>query len=382
MSRAEKITRGMSAVERILWGIAIAGLVAGAVGLIQRLTSGHTVAAYNTYVPWGLWVAVYTTLAGISIGAFAVAALGESFRVKALQPLSGIALFAALAALAGGLLAIWLDLGHPLRFWKLYLSTQPASLMAWMAWFYLIYGLLLLALIYLKKAQPESPAIRPLFGLGLLLAVIMGGAEGALFGVVSAQGLWESALVPIRFLADGALGGAALVLFLSILLGHADAEALRFLRGLVLGLLLFTLVLLWAEYSTTLYAGVPSRVEALRLILFGPFSWVFWIFEIALGLVLPLILLLLPGARPAVLAAAGGLVAFTSLSAKLNLVIPALVVPEFEALRLAFTGPGLSFDYFPTLTEWLLAVGIVSAAALIFLAAYRLIPIVSPSHPS
>jgi protein NrfD len=322
MSRAEKITRGMSAVERILWGIAIAGLVAGAVGLIQRLTGGHTVAAYNTYVPWGLWVAVYTTLAGISIGAFAVAALGESFRVKALQPLSGIALFAALAALAGGLLAIWLDLGHPLRFWKLYLSTQPASLMAWMAWFYLIYGLLLLALIYLKKAQPESPAIRPLFGLGLLLAVIMGGAEGALFGVVSAQGLWESALVPIRFLADGALGGAALVLFLSILLGHADAEALRFLRGLVLGLLLFTLVLLWAEYSTTLYAGVPSRVEALRLILFGPFSWVFWIFEIALGLVLPLILLLLPEARPAVLAAAGGLVAFTSLSAKLNLVIP------------------------------------------------------------
>ncbi len=97
MSRAEKITRGMSAVERILWGIAIAGLVAGAVGLIQRLTGGHTVAAYNTYVPWGLWVAVYTTLAGISIGAFAVAALGESFRVKALQPLSGIALFAALA---------------------------------------------------------------------------------------------------------------------------------------------------------------------------------------------------------------------------------------------------------------------------------------------
>jgi protein NrfD len=274
MSRAEKITRGMSAVERILWGIAIAGLVAGAVGLIQRLTGGHTVAAYNTYVPWGLWVAVYTTLAGISIGAFAVAALGESFRVKALQPLSGIALFAALAALAGGLLAIWLDLGHPLRFWKLYLSTQPASLMAWMAWFYLIYGLLLLALIYLKKAQPESPAIRPLFGLGLLLAVIMGGAEGALFGVVSAQGLWESALVPIRFLADGALGGAALVLFLSILLGHADAEALRFLRGLVLGLLLFTLVLLWAEYSTTLYAGGPEpgggpAPDPLRAVLLG-----------------------------------------------------------------------------------------------------------------
>ncbi|GBD08128.1 Menaquinone reductase, integral membrane subunit [Candidatus Thermoflexus japonica] len=370
----------MNRTEKILWGIALVGFLAGIAGLIQRFTGGHTVAAYGTYVPWGLWVAVYTTLVGISIGSFLIAALGEGARIRALQPLTRIALLTAFAALAGGLLAIWLDLGHPLRFWKLFLSTNPTSIMGWMAWFYTAYGILLLVLIYLQWARPTSPLLRLLFGLGLALAVIFGGAEGALFGVVSAQALWESALVPIRFLIEGAASGMALVLFLAILLGYLEPESGRFLRWTLLGLLLTVAVLEWSEYSTTIYAGIPTKVESLRVVLFGPFWWVFWIFQIGLGLVAPIILLAFLGERKVWLGTAGGLIAFTSLSAKLNLVIPALVVPELEGLRMAFTGPGLSFDYFPTLSEWLLAVWVVSVAALIFLAAYRLLPAEQARH--
>ncbi len=364
----------MSKTEKILWGIALVGFLVGIAGLIQRFTGGHTVAAYGTYVPWGLWVAVYTTLVGISIGSFLIAALGEGLRIRALQPLTRIALLTAFAALAGGLLAIWLDLGHPLRFWKLFLSTSPTSIMGWMAWLYTLYGALLLVLIYLKWARPASPVLPPLFALGLALAVIFGGAEGALFGVVSAQALWESALVPIRFLMEGAVSGIATVLFLAVLLGHLNSESGRFLRWMLLGLLLAVVVLEWSEYSTTIYAGVPARVESIRLVLFGPFWWVFWIFQIGLGLAAPILLLALVGERTVWLGVAGGLIAFSSLSAKLNLVIPALVVPELDGLQMAFTGPGLSFDYFPTLSEWLLAVWIVSVAALIFLAAHRLLP--------
>jgi molybdopterin-containing oxidoreductase family membrane subunit len=84
-----------------------------------------------------------------------------------------------------------------------------------------------------------------------------------------------------------------------------------------------------------------------------------------------LLLLLFAPRRPWALAAAGGLIALTAIAGKLNLVIPALVVPEFEGLRTAFTGMGLTFDYFPTLVEWLLLIWIVSLAALIFLAGYE-----------
>jgi len=285
-------------------------------------------------------------------------------------------LLTALAALAGGLLAIWLDLGHPARFFKLFFSTSITSIMGVMTWLYTIYGLLLLVLIYLLTLQDaEARAVRTLSLLGLVLVVIFGGAEGSLFGVVGAQALWESGLTPILFLVEGALSGVALVLFLAVLLGKLQTDAGQLLRWLVLGLLLGLVVLEWAEFSTALYAGIPAKAESLRTILFGPFWWVFWFIHVGVGLLIPLLLLVFVGRSQVSLATAGGLIALAAISTKLNLVIPALVVPEFEGLKTAFTGLGLTFDYFPSLTEWLLTVWIVSLAALIFLAGYRFLPV-------
>ena len=53
------------------------------------------------------------------------------------------------------------------------------------------------------------------------------------------------------------------------------------------------------------------------------------------------------------------------------MVIPGLAVPEFEGLQDAYTGPGLSFQYFPTTMEWLVSLWIAAVAGLVFLAAYR-----------
>lgn len=363
----------MKTAEKILWIIAIVGFLAGLWGLYLRITGGHTVAAYNTYVPWGLWVAAYAMLIGISVGAYLVAALAYGFRVKALQPLGSIALLTALAALAGGLVAIWLDLGHPDRFLKLFLSTSFTSIMGIMAWLYTIYGLLLLVLIFMTRRNPESNGVRILSLLGLVLVVIFGGAEGSLFGVVGAQSLWESGLTPILFLVEGAVSGVALVLFLSIILGRLEEEAGQILRWLLMGLVLTLVVLEWSEYSTALYASTPARTESLKLILFGPYWWVFWIVHMGMGIVIPLLLLAFAGHSRTSLATAGGLIVLAALSTKLNLIIPALVVPEFEGLKTAFTGMGLTFDYFPTTAEWLLFVGIISLAGLIFLIGYRLL---------
>lgn len=361
----------MKTTEKILWAVAIVGFLIGLAGLFMRITGGHTVAAYNTYVPWGLWVAAYAMLIGLSVGAYLVAALAYGFRVKALQPLGPIALLTALAALVGGLLAIWLDLGHPGRAFLLFLSTNFGSVMGVMSWLYTLYGILLVILILLTRRNAEAPAVRLLSLLGLALVVIFGGAEGALFGVVGAQALWESGLTPIRFLVEGALSGVALVLFLGVVLGKLEPAAARLLRWLLLSLLLTVIVMEWAEFSTALYAGVPARTESLRVILFGPFWWVFWFVHVGLGVVVPLLLLIFGGNRRSALGVAGGLLALTALSTKLNLVIPALVVPELEGLRTAFTGLGLTFQYFPTLAEWLLFLWIVSFAGLIFLLGYR-----------
>jgi molybdopterin-containing oxidoreductase family membrane subunit len=86
--------------------------------------------------------------------------------------------------------------------------------------------------------------------------------------------------------------------------------------------------------------------------------------------VLPIIVLLHPKrAKNGFLAGAMGfLVLLGFVVARANIVFPALAVPELEGLATAFTGPHLNFDYFPSLLEWSVVLGVVGGATLAFLA--------------
>jgi molybdopterin-containing oxidoreductase family membrane subunit len=90
--------------------------------------------------------------------------------------------------------------------------------------------------------------------------------------------------------------------------------------------------------------------------------------------VLPILLLAFQPKNRDMITLSAALVLFTAIAAKLNLVIPALAQPEIEGLENAYHGPGLSFTYFPTMSEWMLFVWTVSLAALIFLAGYQFLP--------
>ncbi|MCL4371391.1 MAG: polysulfide reductase NrfD [Chloroflexi bacterium] len=363
----------MRAAEKVLWVLAIAGFLLGIVGLVQRVSSGHVEAAYGSYVPWGLWVAMYAMLIGMSAGSFIFAAATYAFDLRDLVPAARVALPVALGTFVGGILAIWLDLGHPLRAWKLLLNTGLGSVMGWMAWFYLAYFVVLCLLLWLTvvRGQGGTGGVRVLGWIGIVLALLFGGGEGALFGVVGARPFWQSGMTPVLFILEGLLSGVALVTFVALLLGTVgDRIALR-LGRLVLGLLALSILFEWADLSIGYYASIPAYADGLRLVLFGQFAWVFWGVHVGLGAALPLGLLLWAGRSRGAVALAAALVAFTALATKLNVVIPGLAVPEFEGLQDAYTGPGLSFQYFPTTMEWLVSLWIAAVAGLVFLAAYR-----------
>lgn len=62
-------------------------------------------------------------------------------------------------------------------------------------------------------------------------------------------------------------------------------------------------------------------------------------------------------------------------AARANIVFPALTIPELEGLVTAFTGPHLNFDYFPSLMEWSVTVGVVGGATLAFLLGMDRLPL-------
>lgn len=183
-------------------------------------------------MPWGLWVAQYIYFVGLSAGAFLLSSLIYVFGLKRLEPIGKLALVTATITLVCALLVIWLDLGHPFRFWKVYFNAQPTSMMAWMVWLYTAYFLLVLAETWValradlvtwgrRPGLPGlvgrslsfgsgdvSPAarerdarlLRVLGTLGVPLAVAFHGGVGALFGVLGARPYWNTSLLPIMFL--------------------------------------------------------------------------------------------------------------------------------------------------------------------------------------
>jgi molybdopterin-containing oxidoreductase family membrane subunit len=399
--------------KTIAWAIATIGFLVGIFGVVERITMGHQMANYGSYVPWGLWVAAYIYLIGLSAGAFLLSTLVYVFKVQRLAKIGKMALFTALVTLFGAMLLIWFDLGHPFRAYRLITHTHFTSMMGWMAWLYSSYFVLLLAELWFamradmavcaddpgfrgrlcnfltfgrKDRSPEAVAsdyrvLRVLGAIGVPLAVAFHGGVGALFGVIGARPFWHGGLTPIVFLVGALVSGGALLTFLTAIWGPergtpAHSQTVIFLGQIVLGMLALDVLLEWAEYSTGLISSVPTVTEGIRLVMFGPYWWAFWIVHVILGIIVPLALLVFRSRSIPAVGWAGALVAATFLAVRLNIVLPGLDVEELQGLKGAFGGPGLSFDYFPSVGEWLVFVWVVSLAGLVFLAGYQLLPIV------
>jgi protein NrfD len=122
-----------------------------------------------------------------------------------------------------------------------------------------------------------------------------------------------------------------------------------------------------SDLLVAFYGNIPGDIASLRLMIGGPFWWVFWGWQIVLGTLIPILILVLPTrTNPRWVALAGLLIAFGFLSVRLNIVIPSLAVEEVAGLSRAFASPRMATSYVPSLTEWLLTIGVVGLGMLIF----------------
>ena len=104
-----------SRIKQLLFGLWILLAIIGSIGIVERLIWGHQLAAYGSYVIWGLWVSAYIYFVGLSAGVFLLASLIYVFRVKKIERIGKLALFTAIITLMMGLGAIWFDLGKMSR---------------------------------------------------------------------------------------------------------------------------------------------------------------------------------------------------------------------------------------------------------------------------
>ncbi|MBI2911137.1 MAG: polysulfide reductase NrfD, partial [Chloroflexi bacterium] len=121
-----------------------------------RLVEGLASTFLTSYIAWGLWVSVYIYFIGLSAGSFLLSTMIYVFGMHRLEKVGRVALLTALFALGAGLLFIWIDLGHPERFWEIFARPHFTSLMTIESWLYLIYMALICAELWLVMRDDLS----------------------------------------------------------------------------------------------------------------------------------------------------------------------------------------------------------------------------------
>lgn len=397
----------------MLWALwlVIAGL--GIHGFAGRLLNGHRDANYGSYIIWGLWVSAYIYFIGLSAGSFLLSSMIYVFGVKRLEKIGRLALFTAIITLTMALLSIWFDLGQMFRAYRIMTSPNFGSMMAWMVWLYSAYTFVMVVELWMAmradlcRWQIESglkgyvgrwlafhrgplPAekerwchhwLKVLAIVGVPLAIAFHGGVGALFSTLSARPYWHTPLMPILFLTGALVSGGGLMAFVVAAFhperNGEEREIVSFIGRAVLGLLLFDVVLEWAEFSVPMWYGVGHEYDLLMRVLFGDFWWVFWIVHVGLGCIVPAWLLTFRGQCLWSVAMAGLLVAVTFMTVRLNIVIPGLLDPALQGLQNAFTDHRLVFWYVPSFFEWRVTLFIVALGSALFYLGYRFLPLTS-----
>jgi molybdopterin-containing oxidoreductase family membrane subunit len=389
-------------LKRIFW---VSGVVLFAIGLFgwyDRFVHGHLNTNYGSVITWGLWVAAYIYFSGLSAGAFLISSLAYVFRIERFERIGRLAVFTAAVTLLLALLSIWADLGHMFRAGNVIAYANFKSPMAWMIWLYSTYFALLVVELWfilrrdmvagLATPGPKGRAyrlltlgsrdvsaasvardrrvVRVLATIGIPVAIMFPGGIGALFGVVAARPHWHSGMFPILFLLSALVSGGALLTVVTAIFQDGwrrNRESVLLLGQMVLGLLVLDVLFQISEMLVAFYAGVPGHVEGLKLVIGGPFWWVFWGWQLVLGTLIPILLLAFATRRdPRWVSLAGLLIALGFLGVRLNIVVPGLAAEEIKGLSTAIDSARMATHYFPSVSEWLLTVGVVGLGLLLF----------------
>lgn len=234
------------------------------------------------------WMIVtYFFLGGLSAGAyvFSVAANYWKQEFKHLAKKSAVLSFIAIAV---GMLILLHDLGQPFRAWRLFLSFNPLSPLSWGVWFvnaFMFFNFIYNALLFIKREANAK-----IFAYaGLPFALLTAAYTGMLLAQAPSRVLWHSALMPVLFVNGALISGIALVMLFSA--KAQNSELLSKLGRFVAWLIILELAMILGELIL-LFNGGTEHVAVARSLFSGKIGCLFLGFEIVLGSIVPVAILL------------------------------------------------------------------------------------------
>lgn len=355
-------------------------IMVGLVAVLYRLANGLGAATNlnNTY-PWGLWLSI-DVLGGeaMAAGGFIIAAAIYLFNWKKYKPIGRPAILTAFLGYLLAIIALFLDIGHPFRLWHPSIMWQMHSVLWIVAILVILYTTTLaieLSPIIFEKLNMRK-TLKAVNGimigavvLGVMLSTLHQASLGAVFLIAPSKisPLWFSNFMPYMFLVSAIAMGLAIVSTEAMLsakaFGHKiDKEIfLGLARGLFTTLLVYLILKIYflvtnSSFATAFNGSLPSNM---------------YLLEMALGVVLPLLLLANRKMRTNMkgISSANWLVITGVLVNRMNVSI--FSMQEYTTARGA--------SYFPSAMEFLVTLGIFSLGIFLFKMAAKHLPLFADS---
>ena len=348
-------------------------------------TQGHVVTGMSNQIVWGIPHVFAVFLIIAASGALNVASMSSVFGKNIYKPLGRLSAIMALSLLAGGLMVLVLDLGRPDRIDVAMLEQNFKSIFAWNI--YLYSGFFVVVIVYLwmmmERRFNKYSKIAGTFAFIWRISLTTG--TGSIFGFLMARPGYDAAIMAPLFIAMSfALGLAIKILFITSTyrvteraLGDKLLFQMRNLLGIFIAAALYFTVV---QHLTNLYAAEHMGVERFILLDGGIYTMAFWLGQIVLGSLVPMVLLFHPAINRSCqsINAASMLVILGGLVQVYIIIVggqayPLEMFPGFEVSSTFFDGSVHS--YTPSLPEIVLGLGGVATALLIMALAVKFLPI-------
>lgn len=398
-----------------IWTAGLAMLVVlGAYGLLMSLLISMELFEFHHAVPWTMKISTYIFFVASSTGICMITSLGHVFGAKRFDIIGKRGAFLALITVTFGMTAILLHLGHPERSFFFYLTPNIRSAIWGMSLFYTIaipfimieywfmsradwakianestgYKQLIYSILVLGQRDESNEAeerdhkwAKIAAVIALIFELAAFSTLGSIFGHTQAKAYWHGSYFPLFFLLSAGYSGLSWLIGMIIATYYIQkkemSEALRklvFEMGNILAVLL-AVGLLFTVFKISSNLLDPVKAKTVLLLTRGPFIILFWVFEITIGLVLPLVLLIysLKSKWSGGLFVSSVMVLIGIFFMRYNFLVAGQMYPYFEKVQ-------LPESVLPTVIETFVVAGIFGALFLIYTYAVKFLALDEKAH--
>jgi Ni/Fe-hydrogenase subunit HybB-like protein len=334
----------------------------------------------------------------LGAGSFVTAGLIFLFGRKEFEPMARVAILIGLAADIGTTFVLLADLGRPDRFYHPLIYWNVRSLLWVITWCVILYvTVLMFELIpvlldsrffkFWPKAKQIGESFHHNIGpfiaiFGVVIGLIHQPSIGAAYSIVKGNPIWGNNLMPVLFLITALVSGPSLLIGVTAATSwamnkHLVPKTLLQKMAVMVGILIgFCLVIrVWDVAARQYFSHTPLLIQQWNLLNSQtPYTLALTLGEFVIGGVIPALIYLNPRTNHR-----WGNLVIAAVCTTIGLLLcrwDATLGGVGVSVSYSPSNPSVWLDpYFPAVTEWMVVIGVVAFAGIIYSLGVKLLPI-------